>query len=122
MNRRITLTAKLVAGKDDDLIDWLASLPKGRRQVMIKELLRNAVQRQQFGLSTTDQLAQIGQDAAWVRTALMELPTWMEELLSRIAIAQAPQAAPQETKSNRTGQLSTESVTRREKRIAKSRW
>src|SRR5690349_11903037 len=116
MSRRITLTAKLVVGKDDDLIEWLASLPKGRRQVMIKELLRDAVQRQQRELSMTDQLAQIGQDAAWIRAALTELPTWMEGLLSRISIVQTPQVVPQETKPNRTGQLSIESVTRREKR------
>lgn len=122
MSSRITLTAKLVEGKDDDLIDWLASLPKGRRQVMIKEMLRDAVQRNRQGASTADQMAQIGQDTARLRAALSEMPTWMEGLLSRIAVVQAPETSPLDVKTARTGQLSNEGVTRREKRIAKATW
>lgn len=122
MSNRVTLTAKLVAGKDDDLIDWLASLPKGRRQVMIKEMLRDAVQRSNQGASAADQMAQIGQDTAWLRAAFSELPTWMEGLLSRITVMQVPETLRSDAKPTRTGQLSTEKVTRREKRIAKARW
>ncbi len=122
MSSRITLTAKLVEGKDDDLIDWLASLPKGRRQVMIKEMLRDAVQRNHQGVSNADQLMQIGQDTAWLRAALSEMPTWMEGLLSRIAVVQAHETLPMDVKTTRTGQLSNDGVTRREKRIAKAVW
>jgi hypothetical protein len=49
------------------------------------------------------------------------MPTWMEGLLSRIAVIQTPEA-PSDVKPSRTGQLSTDGVTRREKRIAKATW
>ena len=89
---------------------------------MIKEMLRDAVMRSHQGASTADQIAQIGQDAAWLRAAFLELPTWMEEVLSRITVMQVSETSQNDSKPPRTGQLSTESVTRREKRIAKTRW
>ena len=89
---------------------------------MIKEMLRDAVRRSHQGASPADQMAQIRQDTAWLRAALSELPTWMEGLLSRIAVMQIPETSRQDAKPTRTGQLSTESVTRREKHIAKARW
>jgi hypothetical protein len=119
---RIPVTIKLTPGKDDDLIAWLASLPKGTRQAVIKDMLRDAVERGRQEVSVADHLAQIGQDTAWLRTALSEMPVWMEGLLSRIAIVQALEVSPPNSKPIRTGQLSTEGQTRREKRIAKAAW
>jgi hypothetical protein len=116
---RITLNIKLTVGRDDDLIAWLVSLPRGERQASAKQLLREAVQRQH---GDNSHLAQIGEDTAWVRAALTELPTWMEALLSRFAVNQLAQAIPQAAKPTRTGQLSADGVTRREKRIAKATW
>jgi hypothetical protein len=122
METRITLTAKLVAGKDDDLIDWFVSLPRGRRQVAIKAMLRDAVQRSCPGASNTDRLAQIGEDTAWLRAALSDMPTWMENLLSRVVMAKATETATPDVRTARTGHLSAEGVARREKRIAKATW
>ena len=116
---RVTLTIKLTAGKDDDIMDWLASLPKGERQASAKRMLREAVRRLHDDQNC---LAQIGQDTAWLRAALSEMPTWMEGILSRIAVVQAPEASPLDVKTTRTGQLSNDDVTRREKRIAKAVW
>lgn len=116
---RVTVTIKLTAGKDDDLLAWLTALPKGERQANVKRMLRDAVRRQQEDESC---LAQIGQDTAWLRTALTEMPVWMEGLLSRMTVIQPSEVSPPNTKPIRTGQLSTEGQTRREKRIAKAAW
>jgi hypothetical protein len=116
---RVTVTIKLTAGKDDDLLAWLAAFPKGERQANVKRMLRDAVRRQQ---EDEHCLAQIGQDTAWLRTALSEMPIWMEGLLSRMAVIQAPEVSPPDTKPIRTGQLSSTDKTRREKRIAKAAW
>ncbi len=116
---RTTLTIKLTAGKDDDLIAWLASLPKGERQVTAKQLLRDAVRRLH---DDEHRLAQIGEDTAWLRAALSEMPAWMEGLLSRVVVTKASETALPDVKTARTGQLSTEGVARREKRIAKATW
>lgn len=116
---RVTVTIKLTAGKDDDLLAWLAAFPKGTRQANVKRMLRDAVRRQQEDERC---LAQIGQDTAWLRTALSEMPAWMEGLLSRMAVMQVPEVSPPDTKPIRTGQLSSTDKTRREKRIAKAAW
>lgn len=119
MAARVTLTVKLTPGKDDDLIQWLASVPKGRRQSIIKTMLRETVPHDSSSVDRS--LMQIQQDTSWLREALSELPMWLENLLSN------PSALPiqQPVASNtllRTGKLSTESTTRREKRIAKAAW
>jgi hypothetical protein len=119
---RIPVTIKLTAGKDDDLIDWLASLPKGTRQAVIKDMLREAVKRSRQEANSAALLTQIGQDTAWLRATLSEMPTWMEGVLSRLVVSQAPDSLQAEVKPTRTGQLSTAGVTRREKRIAKATW
>jgi hypothetical protein len=116
---RVTVTIKLTAGKDDDLLAWLAAFPKGERQANVKRMLRDAVRRQQ---EDEHCLTQIGQDTAWLRTALSEMPVWMEGLLSRMAVMQVPEVSPPDTKPIRTGQLSSTDKTRREKRIAKAAW
>jgi len=118
MGSRVTLTVKLTVGKDDDLIDWMSSLPKGQRQALVKQVLRDAVQQHS---EDENRLAQIKQDTVWLRAALSDLPAWMEGLLSRIAVVQTPEPPP-EIKPARTGQLSMEGVSRREKRIAKVAW
>src|SRR5260221_5894115 len=107
MSSRVTLTVKLTTGKDDGLINWLASLPKGERQALVKRMLRDAVQQRR---DDEQRMALIGQDTAWLRAALSELPGWMEGLLSRISVVQAHETLPLDVKTARTGQLSTEGV------------
>jgi len=117
---RVTLTIKLTDGKDDDLIQWIASIPAGRRQAVVKHLLREALERRDP--TTAQRLEQVGQDVAWLRAALSEMPTWMEGLLSRVAVVDTAETASVNPKTERGDQLSTEGVTRREKRIAKTTW
>src|SRR5512138_1837725 len=78
---RTTLTVKLTVGADDDLIAWLASLPQGQKQPIIKQLLRDVIGQCQ----DENRLAQIARDTAWLRAALNEMPAWMGGLLSRIS-------------------------------------
>src|SRR5258708_10763793 len=101
MTARTTLTVKLTPGKDDDLINWLTSIPKGQRQALVKSLLRDAIQEDCGELSIGRRLVQIGQDTTWLRTALTELPTWMEDLLVHLAIAPAPEATGSDARRKR---------------------
>jgi hypothetical protein len=117
---RVTLTIKLTDGKDDDLIQWIASIPTGRRQAVVKHLLREALENQDP--TTAQRLEQVGQDVAWLRAALSEMPTWMEGLLARVAVVNSGETPTAKPKTEHGDQLSTEGVTRREKRIAKTTW
>jgi hypothetical protein len=114
MNRqkRVTITLKLLPGKDDDLITWWLSLPVGSRQGLLKGVLRTYM-REKAGQKD---------DATWMREALAALPDYLEQVIARVA------AAPLERRDNsaRTDlpdrTLSTEAVSRRERKIARTRW
>ena len=117
---RVTLTVKLTTGKDDDLIDWLGSLPQGQRQSAVKHMLREAIACEQN--SQANQSHQMSQDVAWLRAAMSELPSCLEGLLSRVTVVNAVESPSPNPKPIRADQLSTEGVNRREKRIAKTTW
>ena len=89
---------------------------------MVKHLLREALEYERAEPTTAQRLEQVGQDVAWLRAALSEMPTWMEGLLSRVAVVITAETASVNPKTERGDQLSTEGVTRREKRIAKTTW
>lgn len=118
---RTTLTIKLTAGKDADLLDWLNTIPKGRRQAIVKSLLRDAIQQQLGELGTERRAVQIAEDTAWIRAALSDLPAWMTELLSHAAVVQ-PSEILRDSMPARKGQLSPSGVAQREQRIAKAAW
>jgi hypothetical protein len=118
---RVTMTIKLAAGKDDDLINWWQSISVGRRQAVIKAILRKQVQPGVQEPIVEDSLTQIGQDTAWLREAFRELPAHLENLLARVAVVQT--APPQDSaQPTRTDRLTEGSVARREERIAGAGW
>ena len=117
---RVTLTVKLTTGKDDDLIDWLDTVPQGQRQSAVKRLLREAMAAEQD--IQAEHTRQMSQDVAWLRGAMTELPTWLEGLLSRLTVVNAVEPSSINPKPTRADQLSTEGVTRRAKRIANTSW
>ena len=118
MTERIPVTIKLTVGKDDDLIAWWRSIPQGKRQVLIKAAIREYVQHSHW---RETKLEQIGEDTAWLREVIAELPTYMERLLSNTAIA-SPELSSAAVQPARSGQLSTDGVARREQRIASASW
>lgn len=107
MRRRITMTAKLTAGKDDDLIAWWEHLPSGERSVVLKRILRAFIES-----SPASPLRQVAADVAWLRSAFTEWATQAEQTPRPAASRQAPQNAA----------LSDEDTRRREHKIAKTRW
>lgn len=112
--KRVTITAKLLPGKDTDLIDWWLSIPAGSRQSLLKSVLRVYVQ-QTLGLPTQD-------DTAWIRERLAALPGYLEQLIARVAVtpsAPVDKVAPAEQSSTA---LTDEEVERRERKIARTRW
>src|SRR5258708_35331991 len=83
---RVTLTIKLTAGKDDDIMDWLASLRKGERQASAKRMLREAVQALP---DDEKQTAQIRANTTWLKATLFFMLTkpspWMRKLHAQVS-------------------------------------
>ena len=112
--KRVTITLKLLPGKDDDLIDWWLSIPVGGRQSLVKGVLR-AYAQQALGLPPKD-------DATWIRETLSALPGYLEQVVARVAAA-PPILTHKGTLSNpsHTG-LTGDEVERRGRKIARTRW
>lgn len=116
--KRVTITLKLLPGKDDDLIDWWVSIPAGGRQSLVKGVLR-AYAQQTSGLPPGSPQQD---DATWIRETLAALPGYLEQVVARVAAA-PPILAHKGTLSNpsHTG-LTGDEVERRERKIARTRW
>jgi hypothetical protein len=121
MTERVTLTLKLTVRKDDDLIAWWEALPSGKRQTIIKAMLRDFIEQSADKPSLDAQLGQIASDTAWLRDSLNGLPEYLAALFKQITVAPV-QPTDKLSSTERTGQLSDVSVKRREHRIAKTSW
>lgn len=114
-DRRVTLTLKLQPGPDDDLILWWQSTTSGKRQQLLKHILRGYVAGVAGAETEQQQLKRISTDMASLHLSLAALSVRLNQLL----LAQAP---PEEAPLSAPEHLSGEAVKRREKRIARSPW
>lgn len=121
MTERVTLTLKLTVGKDDDLIAWWEALPSGKRQTIMKALLRDFIEQSANKPSLDAQLGQIASDTAWLRDSLSGLPDYLAALFKQMTVAPV-QPIGEVADTERTGQLSDANVKRREHRIANTSW
>lgn len=119
--QRRGVTAQLVTGQDDDLIEWLDSLTPGTRQQAIKDMLRVAL-----GLPVP---APINNGADLERVQYLE--TWMHQmagayndLVRRMdSIASLPAAALTSSEPVEAApQMSADEQQQRAKKLKKASW
>jgi hypothetical protein len=115
---RVTHSVKLTVGKDDDLIAWLENVPSGQRNGLLKTILREYMQRA-TDTGLTAQIERIERDTVWLRMVLSQLPAQIENVLARVAVSPRTEDIQQEPRGS---QLSADSTSRRERRIAKATW
>lgn len=98
-HKRITATIKMTFVDDSDLIDWWRSIPLGSRNATLKDIIREHMAREgghyrprQTPVAAVsapgldlDQLAQVREDAAWIRDALHDMPAYLEQLFAQVA-------------------------------------
>ncbi len=112
--KRVTITLKLLPGKDDDFIDWWLSIPLGGRQSLVKGVLR-AYAQQTSDMPPKD-------DALWIRETLAGLPDYLEQVIARVAAA-PPILVHKGTLSDPShAGLTGDEVARRERKIARTHW
>ena len=130
---RVTATIKLHLEEDSDLISWWHTLPRGSRNAIMKDMMRDYIERYRGSYHPIyprsqpqpfdpRQFMQLVEDAAWIRTALMDLPGYVEQVIRNVAaLGVAPGNASNNYVSTMTN-LADDAVQRREQRMKKAQW
>jgi hypothetical protein len=83
---------------DADLIGWLLTIPAGQRQGIMKRALRAEMSKRPANADPIEQVAvdtaQLREDAAWLRQALEDLPSYLNSLLAGLGGGWAPPSPP----------------------------
>ncbi len=134
--KRATATVKMTYSEDTDLIAWWNSIPRGSRNAVMKDMMRDYIEHNRGGYRPImprnvpqpfdpGRFTQVCDDAAWIRTALMDLPGYVERVIQHVAAVGGVQ--PNIRSPNGIGVLQTEDVSpedamRRESRMKKAKW
>lgn len=134
--KRATATVKMTYSEDSDLIAWWNSIPRGSRNAVMKDMMRDYIENNRGGYRPImprnvpqpfdpGRFTQVCDDAAWIRTALMDLPGYVERVIQHVAAVGGVQ--PNILSPNGQGvlqgeEVSNEDATRRENRMKKAKW
>jgi hypothetical protein len=134
--KRATATVKMTYSEDSDLIAWWNSIPRGSRNAVMKDMMRLYIDHNRGGYRPIlprnipqpfdpGRFTQVCDDAAWIRTALMDLPQYVERVIQHVAGSGVVQ--PNNCSLNPNGVLQGEAVSdedamRRESRMKKGKW
>lgn len=131
--KRTTATVKMTYSEDSDLIAWWNSIPRGSRNAVMKDMMRSYIEDNRGGYRPImprnipqpfdpGRFTQVCDDTAWIRTALMDLPGYVERVIQNVA-AIAPAARVSTGSSvSQMGEVTNEAAVRREQRMKKAKW
>ncbi len=111
---------------DTDILQWWDSMPSGERSAALRDLIRATITNDganQNGNGHAPEIVQVAADTAWLRSALMELPNYLEGLISRMPVAQAEvQAVSVQGQPEEQPKLDQVAVDRRRTNMKRSSW
>ncbi len=131
--RRMTATVKMTFTEDTDLIGWWNSIPRGSRNAVMKDMMRDYMERNRGGFRPViprnlpqpfdpQRFTQVCDDAAWIRSALNDLPGYMERVIQHVAAMQPVGGAVGTYAREPTKGFDDEEVTKREAKVRKAQW
>ena len=134
--KRATATVKMTYSEDADLIAWWNSIPRGSRNAVMKDMMRDYIEHNRGGYRPImprnipqpfdpGRFTQVCDDAAWIRTALMDLPGYVERVIQHVAANGGVQSNSRSPTGNGVLQaedVSSEDAMRRESRMKKAKW
>ncbi len=131
--RRATVSAKLTYSEDSDLISWWESLPRGSRSAIMKDMMRDYIERHNgsfYPVYPRSQpqpfdprhFAQLVEDAAWTRTAMLDLPGYLERLMAQMAVIQGTQGAANHGVQASLNDVPDDAAARRAERTRRAKW
>jgi hypothetical protein len=111
---------------DDDqaIIDWWESMDEGSRSNAIRDLIHVALGlRPPQRPTAVPDLADLKHDTRWIRQALDDMPSYLEQLLAQAVAAQpANGIAPPQTSAHNTPTLNDAESQRRARKLARVSW
>jgi hypothetical protein len=111
---------------DTDILQWWESMPAGERSAALRQVIRGAIRNgspDHNGHGHSPEMVQVAADTAWLRSAMMELPTYLEGLLSRMPVAQAAaQTVSSEGQPEQQAKMDQAAVDRRRTNMKRSSW
>ena len=134
--KRATATVKMTYSEDSDLIAWWNSIPRGSRNAVMKDMMRGYIEHNRGGYRPImprnipqpfdpGRFTQVCDDAAWIRTALMDLPGYVERVIQHVVAVGGVQSNIRSPNGNGVLQVedvSNEDAMRRENRMKKAKW
>jgi hypothetical protein len=126
MRRKTSIGFKANVEGDQDIIAWWEALPTGDRSRTLRDLIRAAITNgnaNHNGNGHAPEMVQVAADTAWLRSALMELPNYLEGLFSRMPVTQAEaQVVSTQGQSEEQPKLDQVAVDRRRANMKRSSW
>lgn len=126
MSKKTTISMKANPATDADIIAWWESLPAGERSAALRQVIRAAMcsgSPKQNGNGHLPEMVQVAADTAWLRAALMELPTYLEGLFSRASVMRLEaQPVTVDAQSAEQPKLDQSAVDRRRANVKRSTW
>ena len=120
---------KAFADTDADIIAWWESMPNGERSRALREIIRAAISPQPMTAvkplpHVPDvELVRVCDDTAWIRSALSDLPSYLEHMFSRVAVAQGTNAQVEIAGDRETeARVAQEVIDRRRVNMKQSTW
>jgi len=115
--------------RDDDILDWWENIPSGERSHVLRSLIRAYLTGEvivtpyggeAIAFSSSVQLARVQSDTTQIRDAVMEIPTYIEQIISKKM--RVVQAAPITSDAMPTANASEEDAEKRIQRLQKKSW
>ena len=128
-------TSKIIGFKafferDDDILDWWENIPSGERSHVLRSLIRAYLTgevivtpygEEAVAFSSSVQLARVQSNTTQIRDAVMEIPTYLEQIISQKmrGVQVTPAIQPN---AMLTGTASEDDAEKRIQRMQKKSW
>ncbi|MBK8022020.1 MAG: hypothetical protein IPK19_11485 [Chloroflexi bacterium] len=130
--KRVTATVKMTPQEDADLIAWWNHIPRGSRNAVMKDVLREYIERNRGGFRPVMprnvpqpfdpvRFMQVSEDAAWIRAALNDLPRYLEQVMRFVAANGTGPVAAHEARAP-TAEADEAEARRRAEKVRKANW
>ncbi len=121
-----TIGFKAFEDTDADILEWWESMPAGERSIALRTLIRAGIsvgEAKHNGNGHMPDMVQVAADTAWLKSAMLELPTYLEGLLNRIPAARSDaQPVPADVQPDDQPQLDQAALDRRRANMKRSAW
>lgn len=115
--------------RDDDILEWWENIPNGERSHVLRTLIRayltgevivTPLGENPAGFSTSVQLSRVQADTTWIRDAILEIPDYIEQVITKKV--RVVQAAPVETDTQPTATATEDDAEKRIQHMQKRSW